>query len=63
MTDSMFFLAMFSVLILGLWVDSQSTISKQRDKLYLADKYIRRLKQVAQLKGCDLSGVKDDRYD
>lgn len=54
---------MFALLLLCFWVDSQSTITKQREKLYLADKYIRRLKQVAQLKGCDLSDVKDDRYE
>ena len=54
---------MFALFLLCFWVDSQSTIKKQREKLYLADKYIRRLKQVAQLKGCDLSDVKDDRYE
>lgn len=38
-----------------------STIKTQRENLFKSDMYIRRLKAVATLSGCDLSDVKDDR--
>ena len=46
---------------LGIIVMFEGIIKTQRENLFKADMYIKRLKTVAKMSGCDLSDVKDDR--
>lgn len=58
-----FLLTVWLLLCLAVIVMFSVTVKKQQENLFKADMYIRRLKAVATLKGCDLSNVKDDRED
>lgn len=54
------------VFVLGMYIMLQylfCKVKKLTTYTQLSDKYIRRLKAVAKLKGCDLSDVGDDRED
>ena len=49
------------IIIIAIILDLNCTSKKQRENLIKSDMYIRRLKQCALLRNCDLSNVKDDR--
>lgn len=56
-----FLLTVWLLMCLAVIVMLNSTIKTQRENLFKSDMYIRRLKAVATLSGCDLSDVRDDR--
>lgn len=56
-----FLLTVWLLMCLAVIAMFNSTIKTQRENLIKSDMYIRRLKAVATLSGCDLSDVKDDR--